>query len=282
MTDPAESGATGRPPGGAHARGHGQWTLIASGVAVLVGVSIMAVAATVLLPRQPASPVAGESAPGQAGAGNPDVPGVALPPPATASHEARAPGIGAAVDRTWADALAGDLGVPERALRAYAGAAVAVSEEYPECGIGWNTLAGIGYVESHHATIGGATLDADGRATPPIVGIALDGSRSGRIADTDDGVLDGDAVWDRAVGPMQFIPSTWARWGTDGNGDGRADPQQIDDAVYSAARYLCWVGKDLRKPRNWIAAVGAYNNSVEYNNRVADAANHYARRAATR
>ena len=44
---------------------------------------------------------------------------------------------------------------------------------------------------------------------------------------------------DRAVGPMQFLPASWARYGADGNGDGVRDPHQLDDAALAAAAYLC-------------------------------------------
>jgi len=181
-----------------------------------------------------------------------------------------------AVDPVWLADMARRTGIGERALTAYAQTASRMSVEQPECGIGWNTLAGIGFVESVHGTIDGSTLADNGRAVPPIRGIALDGTRTLAIPDTDGGELDGDTVWDRAVGPMQFIPSTWAEWGSDGDGNGVVDPQDIDDAVYSAARYLCGIGGDLRDPGNWIAAVAAYNDTVEYNNRVAEAADHYA------
>lgn len=150
-----------------------------------------------------------------------------------------------------------------------------MSVEQPTCGIGWNTLAGIGFVESEHGTYLGSTLTAAGAVVPAIIGIALDGTNSDRIPDTDRGELDGDPVWDRAVGPMQFIPSTWVEWGSDGNGDGIADPQHIDDAAYSAARYLCATGGDLTVADRWIAAVAAYNDTVDYNHRVAEAARHY-------
>jgi membrane-bound lytic murein transglycosylase B len=242
------------------------------------------VAAALFLTQQPPSP----TQPVPAGSTIPAPTPTPSPPSSTptvspASAPSEPPvGITAGVDAEWADALAAELGIPARVFWAYAGASSAVSEEFPECGLGWNTLAGIGWVESHHGTIGGSAVTADGQAEPPILGIALDGSRSARIRDTDDGALDGDRRWDRAVGPMQFIPSTWAKWGTDGNGDGVADPQQIDDAAHSAARYLCAVGGDLTRPQNWIAAVAAYNDSVSYNNQVADAADLYARRAQNR
>jgi murein DD-endopeptidase MepM/ murein hydrolase activator NlpD len=63
-----------------------------------------------------------------------------------------------------------------------------------------------------------------------------------------------------AVGWMQFMPSTWLRHGTDGNGDGLADPWNAEDAIYSAARYLAAAGAedDLRR------AVFAYNHADWY------------------
>lgn len=180
------------------------------------------------------------------------------------------------VDPVWVIEAANVLDIPPRAMASYAGASNAANEHYPQCGLGWNTLAAIGHVESDHGRIHGSEIDDDGVAIPSIVGIALTGSATASHPDTDGGVLDGDTTWDRAVGPMQFIPSTWILYAADGNGDGVADPQNIDDAALAAAAYLCDVGGDLGVAQNWIRAVAAYNHSVEYNNRVADAANHYA------
>ncbi|GAB3598244.1 lytic transglycosylase domain-containing protein [Microbacterium tumbae] len=179
-------------------------------------------------------------------------------------------------DPRWIERVSDASGIPERALAAYAGAAIAVSDDYPWCGLGWNTLAAIGLVESDHGTAGGASLGDDGVSAPAIVGIALDGVGTVRVLDTDGGALDGDPVWDRAVGPLQFIPGTWAAYGRDGDGDGVADPNQIDDAALSAAHYLCDAGGDLTVAANWIAAVADYNPSVDYNHRVAEAADVYA------
>jgi len=75
---------------------------------------------------------------------------------------------------------------------------------------------------------------------------------------------------------MQFIPNSWRLLGQDGNRDGIKDVHNIDDAALAAAVHLCDVGGDLTQPSNWINAINAYNSSVEYNNRVAEAANHYA------
>ena len=121
-------------------------------------------------------------------------------------------------DPDWVREVAQRTGIPERVFGAYAGAALLMWEEAPECGLGWNTLAGIGAVESHHGTIGGTYIKANGYPSRRIVGVSLDGGQNvAQIPDTDNGRLDGDSQWDRAVGPMQFIPSTWARWAADGN-----------------------------------------------------------------
>ncbi|WP_051208266.1 lytic transglycosylase domain-containing protein [Propionicicella superfundia] len=181
-------------------------------------------------------------------------------------------------DPAWVSRIAEQGDIPERALAAYAGASLAVAGAVPGCRIGWNTLAAIGKVESEHGTMNGARIDDRGVASPTIIGIALDGSQNtARIPDTDDGRLDQDTAWDRAVGPMQFIPATWAQAARDGNKDGAKDINQIDDAALSAAVLLCEAGGgDLTVAEGWIAAVAAYNDSADYNNRVAEAATTYA------
>lgn len=199
------------------------------------------------------------------------------PPPAVETPAASTtPGIADLADAGWVADLSRATGIPERAMAAYAGAALQMAREEPACGLGWNTLAGIGWVETHHGTYDGATVAADGQVSPPIIGIPLDGNGTIPVRDTDGGSLDGDEVWDRAVGPMQFIPSTWDIYGRDGNGDGRIDINHIDDAALAAATYLCDVGGDLSVGSNWIRAVAAYNPSVDYNHKVAAAADTYA------
>ncbi|WP_173923038.1 lytic transglycosylase domain-containing protein [Agromyces sp. Marseille-P2726] len=179
------------------------------------------------------------------------------------------------VDPEWTSRIAEATGIPQRALLAYALAHVALAEEEPECGIDWATIAAIGSVESRHGSHGGRALDENGSVQPAIIGRALDGDGVAKIADTDGGLLDGDTSWDRAVGPMQFIPSTWAKWGSDANGDGMADPNQIDDAAQAAARYLCASGS-MTSPEGWRAAVYSYNHDNDYVDKVARVANEYA------
>ncbi|MBW4719145.1 lytic transglycosylase domain-containing protein [Saccharothrix obliqua] len=179
----------------------------------------------------------------------------------------------------WAAGVSAKTDIPARALRAYAAADLSMRDQAPACRISWATLAGIGRVESHHGTIGGARLGEDGRPSKPIIGIPLDGGPGVRaIPDTDGGVLDGDRTWDRAVGPMQFIPTTWARYAVRASGDGNPpDPQNIDDAALAAARYLCSGSRDLATGEGWWAAVMTYNNSVEYGQNVYSGADAYAR-----
>lgn len=176
----------------------------------------------------------------------------------------------------WAAAAAERSGVPARALRAYAAAELAQHSATPECRLSWSTLAGIGRVESDHGRFGGARVGADGAAHPSIIGPPLDGSPGVReIRDTDGGRLDGDTTFDRAVGPMQFLPGTWARYGADGNDDGFRDPHQLDDAALAAARYLCADGRDTASGEGWWAGVLTYNSSVDYARLVWAAADRY-------
>jgi membrane-bound lytic murein transglycosylase B len=181
------------------------------------------------------------------------------------------------VDSAWAERTAAATGIPVRALRAYAGAELAVASEAPACGLRWSTLAALGFIESGHGTHAGSEVGDDGVTRPGIFGIDLTGASSARITDTDGGVWDGKADIDRAVGPMQFIPATWETWGADGNGDGVRDPQQIDDAALAAARYLCH-DSDLTEPAGWRRAIFSYNHLDSYVDAVAQAANDYANR----
>jgi membrane-bound lytic murein transglycosylase B len=204
-----------------------------------------------------------------------DAPGVSPEPAAQAALPVatRTP-ISARIDPAWLDAISARTGIPRTALAAYAGAASVLAEKSPQCHLGWNTLAAIGHIESDDGRYGGAVLGADGYPSAPIVGPALDGSAFAGIRDSDRGQWDGDPVWDHAVGPFQFIPQTWRIWGADGSGDGRADPNQIEDAALAAANYLCHAG-DLSSVEGWRRAVFSYNHLDSYVDDVAKVANSY-------
>lgn len=200
--------------------------------------------------------------------------------PAEASAEpmtsaSRVPGPTHPADSRWLSRVSAATGIPRRALSGYASAALTLAREQPGCGLSWNTLAGIGAVESSHGGHQDGQLLDSGLPSAPIRGPALNGDGLGMIRDSDNGRWDGDANWDRAIGPMQFIPATWRRWGADGNGDGTADPNQIDDAALAAGRYLCASGS-MRTAAGWRAAIYSYNHSDAYVDRVAGFANSYA------
>lgn len=147
------------------------------------------------------------------------------------------------------------------------------------CDLAWNTLAGIGWVESQHGTLDGRTLGEDGRADRPVTGPALDGDGFAAVPATGLGTAwHGDPEWEHAVGPLQFLPSTWARWGADGDGDGLADPHDLDDAAAAAVAYLCADGHDLTSGAGWSAAVFGYNHDAAYVAAVQSAAATYADR----
>ncbi|GAA1477939.1 hypothetical protein GCM10009623_23850 [Nocardioides aestuarii] len=156
-------------------------------------------------------------------------------------------------------------GIPAAALAAYQRAETVINSADPRCRLPWQLVAAIGRVESDHGRYGGNTLTDEGVSTPGIFGIALDGTRGTRaIRDTDAGQYDGDAKWDRAVGPMQFIPSTWSVVGVDGDNDGKRNPQDIDDAALSTAVYLCSGNDDLSTVVGQRSSVYRYNHSDDY------------------
>lgn len=138
-------------------------------------------------------------------------------------------------------------------LNAYVRAADTLRAEQPSCGVRWTALAGIGRTESNHGTFGGAVIGVDGELTDPILGVPLDGSGG-----------NADLGGDRAQGPMQFITSTWARVGRDGNGDGKADPQNMYDAALTAADYLCRKGPGLDTDTGLRRDFYSYNQDDSY------------------
>lgn len=178
------------------------------------------------------------------------------------------------VDEKWVARTADAVGIPAPAVRAYGRAVLGAPRG---CELGWTTLAGIGWVESQHGTIDGRTLGDDGRPDTPVIGPALDGGEglAAIRADERSAAMHGDPVWDHAVGPMQFIPSTWARFARDGDGDGVADPHDLDDAAVAAAAYLCHDTRDLTTSAGWNAAIFSYNHDVGYVVAVHAAANRY-------
>jgi membrane-bound lytic murein transglycosylase B len=155
----------------------------------------------------------------------------------------------------------GALRIPAMALSAYRNAERMMAAAYPGCGVSWNLLAGIGRIESMHAN-GGAT-DTRGTAVRPIYGPTLDGTLPGNEIIVQSRTAN-RITYARAMGPMQFLPGTWARYASDGDGDGKAEVQNLYDSSLAAARYLCSGGMNLRDQSHVMAAILRYNNSMAY------------------
>ncbi|MET9773764.1 lytic transglycosylase domain-containing protein [Streptomyces sp. NPDC006367] len=182
-----------------------------------------------------------------------DLPPLNSPSPAPTNT----PVVGTPVSRGPAEA-----GIPATVLDAYKKAESALREAKPGCNLPWQLLAAIGKVESGQAR--GGRVDANGTTIGRIIGPQLDGNGFALIRDTDGGVHDGNSSYDNAVGPMQFIPSTWAWAARDGNGDGKKDPNNIYDAALAAGHYLCRNGWDLSVQADLHRAILSYNNSQDY------------------
>jgi membrane-bound lytic murein transglycosylase B len=201
-----------------------------------------------------------------------------LPPhdPSLTDASVRTVPLVTVVDEAWIAETADKTGIPARALAAYAGGAVRLALTWPECGVTWNTLAGIGWVESHHGELFGDHINEDGFMSAPIFGQPLVGEGTMNIPDFDDGNFDGSAEFDRAVGPMQIIPQTWAAWNVDANGDGDPNGQQIDDSVVSSANYLCYSSETMTTAEGWKQSLWSYNQLDSYAEDVRNKANEYA------
>src|SRR5215218_6123042 len=184
----------------------------------------------------------------------------------------------------WVVPAGGGATIPALTLRAYRAAAAWAAGFDADCRLSWTVLAGIGRIESNHGLFGGPAtrFSPGGTVSPRITGPPLDGNGVASISDSDGGRWDGDATWDRAVGPMQFIPTTWRTLGRDGNGDGVADPNNLFDAAVSAAGYLCLSGGgSLADPARLRRAAYGYNHSWPYVDAVLGWARLYAGGVAT-
>ncbi|MGW6356382.1 lytic transglycosylase domain-containing protein [Streptomyces sp. NPDC055092] len=159
-------------------------------------------------------------------------------------------------------------GVPRTVLAAYNRAVAEMRTASPNCRLPVALLAAIGKVESGHARDG--AVDGSGTTLRPILGPVLDGSGGFAAIRNTYGTKWGQSGdWARAVGPMQFIPSTWARWGSGGN------PSNVHDAALAAGRYLCADGRNLSTTAGLREAILSYNHSADYLNTVTQWMNVY-------
>jgi hypothetical protein len=222
--------------------------------------------------------VSSASAGEQTGATLPDgqaLPDAAIEAPASVSTPGViSPGLEGDPDKIIA--TASTSGIPSAALAAYQRAETVINSADKTCNLSWQLVAAIGRVESNHGRADGNSLNGDGIATPGIYGVALDGKKgTSVISDTDGGMYDADAKFDRAVGPMQFIPSTWSVVGVDADGDAKRDPQDIDDSALATAVYLCSGDDDLSSEEGQRSAVYRYNHSQSYVDLVLSIMNAY-------
>jgi hypothetical protein len=244
-------------------------------VALLVAAALLVIAGFVgwfVIPRSGPDPIAATepggstaSSPGQAPVG--PSPSLAVPTTPTRPADALGP---------WAGRISDATGIPVIAVQAYAYAQLLVDGTYPQCHLGWTTLAGIGEASSRHGQAGGAVLNPSGRSTPLIQGPSLDG-RDGRpsVPDTDAGAYDGDADHDRGMGPMLVIPAQWRAHISDADSDQIQDPYDIDDASLAVARLLCSGGENMATLQGWTAAIARLQADETFAQDVFRAADSY-------
>ncbi|MDR7324091.1 MULTISPECIES: lytic transglycosylase domain-containing protein [Catenuloplanes] len=296
---PAVHGMAQRSLDGAAAWRRGRWgRLTLPGLLFLALLGAAGTAGGVLVPaaagnRATEPPPAATPTPGAADTGLP-VPATDAPlpplvtdlpvaPTGSATPTAPVPGARPAdALAAWAQQVGAKVDIPPVALQAYGYAEWVVGQRQPNCHLNWTTLAAIGRVESNHGRANGAALLPDGESNPPIYGLPLDGQGDRKlIPDTDQGRLDSDTTYDRAIGSMQFIPTTWALWKIDADNDGVTDPNDIDDAALAAGNYLCANDKDLSTTEDWWNAILTYNNVEPYAQSVYEAANDFGLRSQT-
>jgi len=286
-----------RETAGQRARALGRWSrrptgrLAVPGIVILLLVALTGTAGAYLVPGA-GKPVAARAsaAPSDSvtdGAGpigrtqRPTRPRDPVPPFTNPDPNGGAiPGREASKLAGWATQMSAKTEIPQVALEAYGYAEFVLTQTQPSCQLRWTTLAALGKVESDHGRANGASVTPDGRAYPPIIGPALNGQGGHKnIVDTDQGQLDNDPVWDHAIGPMQFIPTTWQSWKTDADSDGQTDPHDLDDSTLAAAKYLCSGGRDLSTAAGWENAILSYNDVQVYRDQVFAAANDYGTRS---
>lgn len=165
-------------------------------------------------------------------------PNAAVPPRGPAAPVDRLHASDAARLKAWARRLAGPTRIPPRVLQAYGLAEMWMRSEAPNCGLSWSTVAGIGGVASEHGQADGRSVDAEGVVSPALIGARL--------------------------GPLRVLPETWKSWRFRAARDGeRPDPQNVDDAAVTVARYLC-SRAELTTPRGWWSAVRSHTGSTRH------------------
>lgn len=214
-------------------------------LAVLVATGAMVAAASAAMTGNPTPTAADAAAPATTSAALVDeLPD--LPAEAPDAVEPAASTLG-----SYADYAQAADAIPDAALVAYQRAASVMAQAAPDCNLEWSLLAAIGRIASDH---GGSTVAA--------VVLADDGRRA--LADTDGGVLDGDATHDVPVGPLALLPATWTVVAVDGDDDGNRDADDIDDAALAAGVVLCGNDRDLTRDGDYRDALRMFNTAARY------------------
>jgi membrane-bound lytic murein transglycosylase B len=244
------------------------FVVLLSAVALLGVIGFPNHSAQLAVPTRSTTTATSTAPPGPTAAPPPSLPNLPTPPPRPADALA-----------DWATKVNMVTDIPVVAAEAYGYAQLLAQNATPACHLGWTTLAAIGSVESNHGQANGSVLLPSGRSDPPINGPSLDG-KDGRalVADTDGGAYDGDPNFDRAMGPMQLLPSMWVQYRIDADGDGILDPYDIDDASAAMARLLCASGQDLATKTGFAAALATYHPGDTYESVVFADADSYGQR----
>lgn len=197
------------------------------------------------------------------------VPAVAITEPASIPVAGT---LGNAVPVAKADQVIAEAttsGIPAPALAAYQRAAQTVSQADKRCNLPWALLAAIGRAESDHGQYDQNVLNDHGESRPGVFGPTLNGTDgTPLVEDSDSGKIDQDGVYDRGVGAMQIVPTTWRIIKVDGDGDGKSDPQNVNDAALGAAVYLCSGEANLGTRADKEAALFRYHPERNYVNLV--------------
>ncbi len=158
-------------------------------------------------------------------------------------------------------------GIPRLLLDAYVEAASYMSSTDSTCGVTWQDLAAIGQLESGQVASGGVQISATGDVYPAILGPPLNGGPgTASVANAASPVFDGNAAYARAVGPMQFLPQTWASLAATLPLGIPSNPNNVFGAATAAAAYLCKAAGPggMGTQSGLAAAYMSYNHSSSY------------------
>jgi cell wall-associated NlpC family hydrolase len=173
-------------------------------------------------------------------------------------------------------AAAGATGLTAPAYSAAVAAAEKITSDTPDCPIQPAVLAAFGRVMSNNGQADRVTTNDLGRTSAPLRGLTATPT-----PDTDQGTIDGSAIDDRRVGPMQLTPAIWSQFGADGDGDATANPDSLFDGALTVGRTMCARSVDPRSSDSLSAAVGGLTTNSAQAAAIMGTARHLARSTGT-